>query len=253
MRKTAVVCLAISAGCASVFVSQAAASSAPAKRARDADRSKTTLDGTTRGKTAAPIFVRGELGDVLAYPPADAAKPTIVYLHGVHGRAENGCPWMRAGTREDGWVICPEPKVKDGVGWSWTGRSKDDAPIVHAAIAATRSDAPRVAVGFSQGAYLALDLAKTKRESFRALVLLGADVSPDEKMLASSGVSRVVLAASKDEPWHASVERSAARLSREGARVGIAARFVNLGHVGHMYVAEDPAVLRDAIAWASAP
>jgi predicted esterase len=126
---------------------------------------------------------------------------------------------------------------------------KDDAPIVRAALDATRSNAPRVAVGFSQGAYLALDLVKARREAFRAMVLLGANVNPDAKLLAAAGVTRVVLAASKDEPWHASLEKNAARLAREG----VAARFVNLGHVGHMYIADDPAVLREAIAWASAP
>lgn len=242
MRKTAVVCLLISAVCASVLVSRAAASSAPSRSARVEGASITALDGTPRGKTAAPIYVDG----VLAYPPADATKPTVVYLHGIHGRAENGCPWMRGG---EGWLVCPEPSVKDGAGWSWTGRPNDDAPIVRAAIAATRSEAARVAVGFSQGAYLALDLVRTRTESFRALVLLGADVNPDAKMLAASGVGRIVLAASEDEPWHAAVAKNAARLAREG----IAARFVSLGHVGHMYVAEDPATLRDAIAWASAP
>ena len=242
MRKTAVVCLAIAAVCASVFVSQAAASPAPAKHGHDVDRSRTSFETTTRGKSAAPTSVSG----VLAYPATNASAPTVVYLHGIHGRAENGCPWMRSG---DGWLVCPEPAVKDGPGWSWTGTAKSDATIVRAAIAATRSDAKVVAVGFSQGAYVALDLVRTNEARFHGLVLMGADVNPDAKTIRSAGIARVVLSASRDEPWHGAVEKNAERLSREG----IACRFVSLGHVRHTYVAEDPAVVREAIAWASAP
>src|SRR5215207_6529888 len=102
MRKTAVICLSIAAVCASVFVSQAAAAPAPARQGHELDHARTRLGVTSRGKTASPVVVSG----VLAYPAADAAKPTVVYLHGIHGRAENGCPWMRAG---DGWLVCPEP------------------------------------------------------------------------------------------------------------------------------------------------
>lgn len=241
MRKTAVVYLAIS----SLFLSRADASSAP-RATHSVDRSVTSLEGTPRGKSAGPTSVSG----VLAYPATNPSAPTVVYLHGIHGRAENGCPWMRSG---DGWLVCPEPAVKDGPGWSWTGNAKADASIVHAAIAATRSDATVVAVGFSQGAYVALDLVRTNEARFHGLVLMGADVNPDAKTLRSAGIARVVLSASKDEPWHGAVERNAERLSRDGAREGIAVRFVSLGHVRHTYVAEDPAVVREAIAWASAP
>lgn len=238
MRKTAVVYLAIS----SLFLARADASSAPAKQGHAMDRSKVSLDGTLRGKSAAPAIVSG----VLAYPATRTSAPTVVYLHGVHGRAENGCPWMRSG---EGWLVCPEPAVEDGPGWSWTGRARSDASTVRAAIAATGSNAKVVAVGFSQGAYVALDLVRANEARFHGLVLMGADVNPDAKTLRSAGVARVVLAASADEPWHSAVEKNAARLAREG----IGCRFVSLGHVGHTYVAEDPAVVREAIAWASAP
>lgn len=241
MRKTAVVCLSIAAMCASIFVSQASASAGAPREGRKLAGGKTAIDGAARGKSASPIRVSG----VLAYPPSDPSEPVVVYLHGIHGLAENGCPWMRGG---DGWLVCPEAKVKDGAGWSWTGVARDDAQVVRDAVAATSSDAPVVAVGFSQGAYVALDLVRTKSVRFRALVLLGADVTPDAKLLSSAGITRVVLGGSEHEPWHGAVARHSARLAREG----IAARFVSLGRVGHTYVAEDPSVVREAIAWASA-
>ncbi len=251
LRTRALVCLSLAVALVIALAARTAAGTAAPSRHETASL-RTTIDRSTRARASAPVVVRGDRGDVLAYPPernASPDAPIVVYLHGVHGRAENGCPWMRSGTAATGWVVCPEPRVKDGPGWSWTGSVNDDAPIVASAIRATRSSAPRVAVGFSQGAYVALDLIRTRTEIFRGVVLLGADVSPTAAALRSAGVRRVVLGASKHEPWHAALERSAARLRSEG----IEARFVSLGNVGHTYVGDDPGVLRDAIAWAATP
>ena len=211
------------------------------------------FDATPRQAAVRPILIKANRGDVFAYPPGkDAAKdaPLVIYLHGVHGRAENGCPWMRTGRDDMGWLVCPEAQIRVAPGWSWTGRVERDAPVVHTALTVTRSDAPRVAVGFSQGAYLTLDLIKKKKESFKAIVLLGASVNPDASELRAAGVERVVLGASEDEPWHATLERRAESLKKKGVDV----RFVSLGHVGHMYVGEGDeqvSALREAIAWAS--
>lgn len=245
--------VAFSAMVGSVVVTRADAGTDPARSIHAPHAVATDREGfdATRRPLATPaIFVKTEQGNVLAYPPGPAAAkdaPLVVYLHGVHGKAENGCPFMRSGP-DAGWLVCPEPKVRDGEGWSWTGKVQKDHAIVANAMKATRSTAPRVAVGFSQGAYLTVDLLKKNKESFRSVVLLGASVDPDATMLKDRGVKRVVLGASKDEPWHASLQRSVAKLQR----AGIEARFVSLGHVGHIYVAEDPEVLREAIAWASA-
>lgn len=212
------------------------------------DGAPTPIDPATRRAAPGPVTLHGAHGPVLAYPGAVDA-PAVVYLHGIHGRAENGCPWMRSGSPRTGWLLCPEPDVKDGPGWSWTGRAGDDARVVESALGATRSRAPAIAVGFSQGAYVALDLASADRARFRALVLVGADVDPDARMLAARGVRRIVLGATRTEPWRAALERRAAILRRDG----LAARFVDLGRVGHTYVGDDPDVLRDAIAWAAEP
>jgi dipeptidyl aminopeptidase/acylaminoacyl peptidase len=246
--------VAFSAMVGSVVATRASAGTDPVRSIRAphaAFSDREGFDATVRPQATPAIFVKTEHGKVLAYPPGPAAKedaPLVVYLHGVKGRAENGCPFMRAGT-DAGWLVCPEPKVKDGEGWSWTGKVQKDHVIVANAIRATRSTSTaRVAVGFSQGAYLTVDLLKKKKESWQAIVLLGASVNPDAKMLKARGVKRVVLGASKDEPWHGSLQKNVAKLKR----AGIDARFVSLGHVGHMYVGEDTEALREAIAWASA-
>jgi hypothetical protein len=61
-----------------------------------------------------------------------------------------------------------------------------------------------------------------------------------------AGVARIALGAGSLDPAYPVVKADVARLAGEG----IEARFVDLGRVGHTYVAEDPDVLSDAIAWA---
>lgn len=191
---------------------------------------------------------------VLAYPPAKTTtRPlTVVYLHGMHGRAENGCPFMRSGASELGWLVCPRgvEKHQDGTA-SWGANPLAQAPVVLDAIkAAERSGAasePGVAIGFSQGSYVALDLVKTKQVRFRGLVLLaGPEAHPSAARLREAGVVRVALGAGARDDAYGSLVADAARLTREG----IEARFFDLGNVGHTYDAEDRATLRAAIAWA---
>jgi pimeloyl-ACP methyl ester carboxylesterase len=248
MRWNALLGAAVSAAVVVVCATHASASRPVAPLQNELASSKVSPDRATRGR--APVLT--DVDGVLAYPPGSAAPKhatTIIYLHGIHGLSDRSCPWMRPASDDVGWVVCPEPSVRDGIGWSWTGNAGADARVVDHAIAATGDpDAPRVAVGFSQGAYIALDLVRTKKESFDGLVLLSADVDPDAASLRAAGVKRLVLGCGALEPYDAPMKKSVARLSGEGIDV----RFVSLGRVGHTYVAEDPEALRDAIAWAAA-
>ena len=93
----------------------------------------------------------------------------------------------------------------------------------------------------------ALDLLKASFASFRGLVLLGAELHPNVKTLRDAGVKRVALGAGRyDTIPYAALQEEAVRMENEG----LEARFYDLGKVGHTYLASDPAVLRDAIAWA---
>ena len=44
-----------------------------------------------------------------AAPSAAAVetKATVIYLHGIHGKPENGCPVLRQGASDLGWLVCP--------------------------------------------------------------------------------------------------------------------------------------------------
>jgi predicted esterase len=259
LRRAAVVCLVTATSLGTVFASRAAAgtetSLETSRSARTIDsRERTTLGGEPRGHhQAGPTKLRADGRDVLAFaPPAQNAGLSVVYLHGVHGRAENGCPWFRSGASDLGWLVCPEAVEAEPNGTSsWGGdvfkQSAIVASALHAAEERDGSSEPGVAVGFSQGSYVALDLVKTRLAKFRGLVLIAApEAHPSAQKLRDAGVVRIALAAGELDAAYAPLVEDTKRLASEG----IEARFFDLGRVGHTYAAEDTDVLREAIAWA---
>jgi predicted esterase len=158
---------------------------------------------------------------------------------------------MRSGASEVGWLVCPEAINADASGtWSWGADVAAQGVVVGDALssaqAAGASAEPGVAVGFSQGSYVALDLVKMGRLKFRGLVLLGAEMHPSAERLRAAGVARIVLGAGKQDGAYASLKEEAQKMSIDGLEV----RFVDLGNVGHTYAADDVDALRSAIAWA---
>ena len=261
VRRAVVVCLAAALSLATVFASHAAAGTSPAaperaERAHAYRGESVTIDVATRGRhVSTPLDLGVEGRTVRAFAPisSDREPLTVVYLHGVHGRPENGCPWLRSGASEVGWLVCPEGAVHETTGTaSWGGDVLEQAAVVaRARRAAERrgaSSEPGVAVGFSQGGYVALDLVKTRLGRFRGLVLIAApEAHPSAQRLKDAGVARVALAAGSLDAAYAPLVADTARLASEG----IEARFFDLGRVGHTYAAEDPDVLREAITWAA--
>ena len=254
-RKTAVVCLALLGALTLVLAFTArAAARVTAHTGRSVDSSDfTSHNETSRAKFASrPLALSDDGATILAFPPRADRRLTVVYLHGIHGRAENGCPWLHEGASEIGWLVCPEANERLSNGtFSWAGTVADQRAVVaraeHAAQAQGADPASAgVLVGFSQGAYVALDLVHARLGHYRGIVLIGADVAPSRATLTTAGVERIVFAAGELDGASAPMKRAAERLRREGMDV----RFVSLGRIGHSYETTDKEALRDAIAWA---
>lgn len=258
-RKTAALCLALVALVAVVLASAARAAARPLPAAPHVaanPRSRTTRDESVRAKYPnKPLTLREDGVAILAFPPRapSPSRPlTVVYLHGIHGRAENGCPWLREGASELGWLVCPganEP-LANGT-FSWAGTAADQRNVVARAERAAQAqgadpERATVLVGFSQGAFVALDLATRHLGHYGGLVLIGANVAPSRATLEASGVERIVLAAGDLDGASGPMKRATERLRREG----MDARFVSLGRIGHSYETTDKEGLRDAIVWA---
>ena len=274
-RKVVVVCLSLAVllVVALAFASEPTALAARALPERSdlpaahlVDRAgHATIDAATRAKVATrPLTLRDGDASVLAFAPVpratdgsrdsrDSRELTVVYLHGIHGLPANGCPWLRDGATELGWLVCPEANERLANGtFSWGGTVAAQYAVVaraeHVAQAnganASANDAD-VLVGFSQGAYVALDLVQARLGRHRGLVLIGADVAPSRAMLDAAGVSRIVLAAGDLDAASPPMKRAVDRLQREG----MDARYVSLGRIGHSYETTEKEALRDAIVW----
>lgn len=273
-RKTGFVCLALAALLSALLASsstRAVAGVSPDRpRAHDLDSlDRTPLSSAALGKyPSAPLVLDdgGPGAGLLAFPPrrvagshGEAGSPlapraplAVVYLHGVHGLPQNGCPWLRDGASEIGWLLCPRANERLSNGtYSWGGTIADQRAVVARAerVAHARGVTPGTAgviVGFSQGAYVALDLVRARLGRYRGLVLIGASVEPSRAELGAAGVDRIVLAAGDLDAAAGPMRRAAERLRREGAHV----RFVSLGAIGHSYETPHREALADAIAWA---
>lgn len=253
--RAVVVCLVVALLLATAFARRASARTQPTKTRSTIVHDRVGLGGATRSfDHVVATSLRSEEGHVLAYPPSKHVKHapmSVVYLHGIHGLAERGCPHVRNGASQLGWLVCPEAIEKDESGkFSWGDDVFEQSAVVRRALAAAHahgaSKQPGVAVGFSQGSYVAVDLVNARLAKFRGLVLLGAEMHPSAKMLKDAGVKRIALGAGRTDAAYGSLASEARRLDGEG----IETRFYDLGNVGHTYAAEDTNALRTAIAWA---
>ena len=255
VRRAAVFCLVSAVSLGSIFAVREVSASThePMTKpvAHEVVSRKTTLDATTRGlHSSAPKTIGG---DVLSFAPATERPTTVVYLHGVHGKASNGCPHLRDGASEVGWLVCPKadaPEKEGRASWSLdvTSNARTVSHALDAAVKEGASTEPGVAVGFSQGGYVTMDLVKSGKVRFKGVVLIAApEQHPSASKLREMGVERVVLAAGRRDAAYEPLKKDADRLTKEG----MAVKFIDLGDVGHTYAAENPQALHDAIVWAS--
>jgi predicted esterase len=248
VRRVVAVCLGVS--CAAVMAT------ADAGNPREAE---TAIKES--GAKAEPLRIPSAKERVtFAYRPKGASperpRPAVVYLNGRCGVTTNGCPHFREGAEPFGWLVCPPANVAcPGGGASWGGAPSERRALVEGAVADVAraypgevdASARTVLVGFSQGAWIALDLARQTPSRYAGLLLIGADVEPRPEDLRAAGVARVALAAGAYDGAAAPMAKKARAL----AAAGVDARFVSLGTVGHTYVAdaEHARALTEALTW----
>ena len=221
--------------------------------------SSVLLSSATAGN--ATRFVVADHGyRAVAYPaqPSPEKKAPIVYLHGICGKPDRGCDSLAAEATRFGPFVCPRANTACGQNSTWSGatfaqletvdRAMDlVAAHTHGALDVGRAG---ILVGFSQGAYAAVPLVLARPGRFRALLLVGANVSIDPKRLLAAGVTRVVLAAGQYDGTYPAMRKIYAGLQR----TALESRFVDLGPVGHTF---EPSVdrtdaMHDAWTWLDA-
>ena len=187
------------------------------------------------------VALRDGPAPIFGAPPArlDEARATFVYLHGVCGMTIHGCGHFEGAP---GWLVCPQATAPcAGGGAAWTGSIDDKLAVIDRALDAARTrwpesaSVPVVLVGFSQGAYVAIDAAAARPGAFAGLMLLGADTEHAAARLRASRVPRVGLASGAYDMMSPRMHATPRAL----APFGVQARYASLGRVGHTYVAED--------------
>jgi predicted esterase len=206
---------------------------------------------------------------VFAYPPLPAAAggpeatgaapargpmPVVMMLHGMCGDARFACDFWSDAGREGSWLICPGGNARCGEYDDWKGTGEDKAAALDQAIeavdraygaGAVTHAAGDILIGFSRGAFVARDVAYARPGRFRALVLLGASLSPDAARLKASGIQKIVMAAGEYDGARPTMQRAARALDA----AGIPTRYVSLGRIPHALPDNLGEILRVELAW----
>jgi len=127
-------------------------------------------------------------GPVYYYEPTGTGRlsmrPIVVYLHGRGGDAQADCRrWARV-ARRFGWLLCPSGPTPHNAGRSWNNNWVSGQHAVMGAVQALRNQYGRrvqlygnTLVGFSEGAYVAMNVGVRQPRTFNRWMILGADVS----------------------------------------------------------------------------
>jgi predicted esterase len=201
------------------------------------------------------VFEEGAEGPgILAYPPRDPSEtqPVTVMLHGMCSEPERACRHFANTVNERGWLLCPRATQRcesGGSTWRFKGFERD----VEAGIARVRERHPgrlderegRTLVGFSLGAFRALSLAQSTRDTYPRVILIGAKIYPDARLLARGGVERLLLAAGDYDMMSAHMRGRYRVLARQGFPVA----FQSYGRVGHAFPGNFSDLLERALDW----
>jgi predicted esterase len=202
-----------------------------------------------RTARAEPLGLEG----VVVYPArAPGVHSITVVLHGMCGHPENACRHFEDQVTAREHLVCPRAtQACPGGGFIWPQRGYAEAieSSVQRALAAlgARADEQhgRTLIGYSLGAFRALELAEHGAGRYPRVMLIGAKILPSVKRLNDAGVTRLLLSAGRADMMHGHMQREARRLLRGG----YAARFLELGGAGHFFTPGFQDYLPEALDW----
>jgi predicted esterase len=195
----------------------------------------------TRSASARPFELPASDGapGVVVYPAeGDGARRITVVLHGMCGHAQNICRIFASGATAGEHLICPRATAEcEGGGASWP--QKGFAESIEQAVERAKlalgervdESQGRTLIGYSLGAFRALELAQHGEGKYPRVMLVGARINPSFKLLHESGVERLLLGAGAWDMTFDHMRRESTRLSR----AGLTTRFLALGPNGHAF------------------
>jgi predicted esterase len=112
-------------------------------------------------------------------------KPILLYLHGRGGNPEVDCAKWGQVAREFGWIVCPSgPEDRGGGARGWSNNWLSAKNVVDKTVAALREKFGRrvqlrgnTLIGFSEGAFIAMNVGVREPETFNRWLILAANDS----------------------------------------------------------------------------
>ncbi|MFZ5895081.1 MAG: alpha/beta hydrolase [Myxococcota bacterium] len=190
---------------------------------------------------------------VIVYPSrASGTRRITVLLHGMCSEPQNACSHFAERVTEQEHLVCPRARQRcqgGGSIWPHTRFASDIEAAVQRALSALAArvdaNAPRTLIGYSLGAFRALDLAEAADGRYPRVMLIGAKIYPNARELTRNGVERLLLAAGDWDMMNAHMQQQTRLLARRG----FAARFLGLGRAGHNFTPSFANYLPSALSW----
>ena len=197
----------------------------------------------------------GEPG-VVVYPAQTPGLHRVtVLLHGMCGEPANACRHFASQVTADEHLVCPRASRRcDGGGSTWP-QAGFEAQIeravqrAEAALGEVDEAHGRTLIGYSLGAFRALELAQHGAGRYPRVMLIGAKILPSQKLLRQNGVERLLMSAGSWDMMHDHMRRETDRLQRAGCTT----RFLGLGPVGHAFTPSFAEYLPEALRWLNEP
>jgi predicted esterase len=214
---------------------------------------------STNARAAAPFILsetESEPGVVVYPAQTPGAHRVTVLLHGMCGEPQNACSHFAQQVTADEHLVCPRASRRcDGGGSTWpqSGFEQKIEQAVQRAMALLGDKVERThgrtLIGYSLGAYRALELAQHGAGKYPRVMLIGARILANQKLLRANGVERLLLSAGAWDMMHDPMRRETERLVRSG----FTTRFLGLGPVGHAFTPSLQEYLPEALRWLKEP
>ncbi len=193
---------------------------------------------------------------VVIFPARGAGPHRItVLLHGMCGDPARSCSHFADEVTRSSTLICPRASQRcagGGSSWPETGVPEQvERAVTRAKLAlpdAIDDTRGRTLIGYSLGAYRAQQIALSSAGKYPRVMLIGARISLDQRVLVQNGVERVLLCAGDWDMMHDPMQHEAQRLQR----AGFPSRFLGLGPVGHLFTPSFASYLPGAWSWLTA-
>lgn len=210
-------------------------------------------------RAAAPLILaetESEPGVVVYAAQTPGMHRVTVLLHGMCGEPQNACSHFAPQVTADEHLICPRASRRcEGGGSTWPQsgfEEKIERAVRRAqdALGETIDETHgRTLIGYSLGAYRALELAQHGAGKYPRVMLIGARILASPKRLRANGVERLLLSAGAWDMMLGPMRRETERL----VRGGFTARFLGLGPVGHAFTPSLQEYLPEALRWLKEP